>query len=440
MNNISKLKTREYFPFAAMLAVNIGFILIAFIVDTPANIMEGFIAIIMSRSILITDYVAIGGVGAAMLNIGIVGLAGTSMMLRIGVKPTGLNIMGLWLSIGFAFFGKNVFNMIPLTFGVWLFAKYCRKPFSDYYLAALLVATLSPTISEIAFMGRLSPLVEIPLGIAMGFGVGFIFPVISAESVKTHNGFNLYNMGFSGGLIATVLSTLFRNFGVEVERGTGLSYGHNAFFAILMYGIAVYMLLLGFLSDWGVKDLLKTEMKNIRGFFKIHSHSGKLTTDFYHMYGNSIYINMAVLCALGTTVVLIMGGDLNGPNLAGILTMAGFGSLGKHFKNVMPIMIGAIISSYANNWVNSGEISLILTDPNTYLIMILFSSGLAPFAGEHGLGWGIVAGFLHVNVASYIGDLNMGLNLYNNGFAASFVVMFLLPIVMLSKNKTQFRR
>ena len=140
---------------------------------------------------------------------------------------------------------------------------------------------------------------------------------------------------------------------------------------------------------------------------------------------------MAVLCTFSTTLVLVLDAELNGPVIAGILTMTGFGGLGKHFKNVVFVVFGAIASEYINK-----------QDPSAAnnIIAILFSSGLAPISGMFGWIWGFVAGFLHVNIALYIGDLNGGLNLYNNGFAASFVVMFLLPIITIAKRDTYFKK
>jgi hypothetical protein len=408
-----------------MLAVNLAFLALAFIVDRPQAVISGFLRIIQSRSILVTDYVEIGGIGAALMNVSIVGAASIAMLLRLGVKPNGLNIMALWLSIGFAFFGKNVFNMIPLTFGVWLFTRYCKMPFSSYYLSAILVSTLSPTISEIAFLGIYSPFVEIPLGIVLGFFVGFIFPVVSAESVKVHGGFNLYNMGFSGGLIATMLATLYKNLlGIDIMPASDVSGGNNLFFSVLLYSLAAVLFAAGILSELSKGGKKESVKKSFSGFGKIHSHSGRLSTDFYEMYANSIYINMAVLCAFGTTAALVLNAQLNGPVLAGILTMTGFGSLGKHIRNVFPIVLGAVASAYVNR-----------QDPAALnqILAILFSSGLAPIAGMFGWIWGFIAGFLHVNIALYIGDFNGGMNLYNNGFAASFVVMFLLPIITIIK-------
>jgi hypothetical protein len=414
-----------------MLLISAVFMILAFIVDTPTNLFNGFLLIVKSRSILITDYVEVGGLGAALLNVSIVGFSAVFTFIKLGVKPNGANIMAFWMSIGFAFFGKNVFNMIPLTIGVWLYAKRCKSEFADYYIAAVLVATVSPTISEIAFLGRFNPIAEIIAGILMGFFIGFIFPAISNATVKVHSGFNLYNLGFAGGLVATIITTVLRSMGHDVEPARHWSTGNNTFFSILLYTFAFMMLLMGIFSSApkddsqkGLEGLKERIRFSFSEYLKIHEHHGKLSIDYHNLYGKSVYINMAVLMVFATSIVLALGADLNGPTLAGILTMTGFGSLGKHVKNVAPIVIGAIISAYANRW-----------DPTApaNILAILFSSGLAPFAGAFGPIWGLIAGFIHVNIAVYVGDLNGGLNLYNNGFAACFVVMFLLPIVSIFK-------
>jgi hypothetical protein len=188
MESIRNLRSREYLPFTLMLAVNFCFLTLAFVTDPPDAVLGGFLRIIRSRSILVTDYIAIAGIGAALLNVSIVGFSTLFVLIRLKVKPNGLNIMALWMSVGFAFYGKNVFNMIPLTFGVWLFTKYSKGDFSNFYLSALLAATLSPAISEIAFLGIFSRVFEISAGVLLGFFVGFIFPAIAADSVKVHGG------------------------------------------------------------------------------------------------------------------------------------------------------------------------------------------------------------------------------------------------------------
>jgi len=400
-----------------MLCVNLAFIAIAFSVDTPSTIYTGFINIISSRSILVTDYLEIGGVGATLLNVAIVGLSSLIMLISSRIKPSGAIIMALWLTAGFAFFGKNVFNMIPLTIGVWCYSKYKREPFANYTLASLLVATLSPVVSEMSFLGILGMPVEIGLGVFIGFLVGFIFPPISSHMVRAHGGYDLYSMGFAGGLIATIIATTAYSMGYEIVPAEYWASGNNLVLSIMLYSFSLLMIICGLFSGGeGIK-------KNLSDFSKFHRHSGRLITDFYFLYKYSIYINMGLLCALATTVVLLLGAELSGIVIAAIFTMVGFAAFGKHILNVLPVMIGAVISASLNQYD--------LISPSN-VAAILFSTALAPMAGQFGWFWGVVSGFLHVSVAMFVGELNGGLNLYNNGFAAGLVAMFLLPVITVS--------
>jgi len=410
-------------PYALMLVVNLSFIAIAFTLDDPATILNGFLRIISSRSILVTDYFAIGGVGAAFINVAIVGLSSLCMLISSRIRPSGAIIMALWLTAGFAFFGKNVFNMIPLTIGVWLYAKYKREPFSNYTLASLLVATLSPVVSEMSFLGALSLPVELILGILIGFVVGFIFPPISSHMVRAHSGYDLYSMGFAGGLIATIIATSAQSMGHVVVPATYTSSGNNLPLSIMLYSFSVGMIICGLFAG-DEDEFIKNPKANFKEFLKFHKHSGRLITDFFFLYKYSIYINMGLLCAVATTIVLVLGAQLAGIVMAGIFTIVGFAAFGKHILNITPIMLGALLSAYLNIWP--------LTSPSN-IASILFSTALAPIAGQFGWIWGLIAGFLHVSVAMFVGEINGGLNLYNNGFAAGLVAMFLVPVITVSE-------
>jgi hypothetical protein len=422
MENVSRLRIAFSLPYVVMLAVNLTFIAFAFAIDDPVTIWNGFIQIISSRSILVTDYLEIGGVGAALVNVAIVGTSSLLMLIFSRIRPSGAVIMALWLTAGFAFFGKNVFNMIPLTVGVWLYSKYKKEPFSNYTLASLLVATLSPVVSEMSFFGAYSLPIELSLGMLIGFCVGFIFPPISSHMVRAHGGYDLYSMGFAGGLIATIVATTVHSMGHEIVPANFFSTGNNAILSTMLYLLSVAMICCGLFAGDG--SIIKNIKANFSDYLKFHKHSGRLITDFYFLYSNSIYINMGLLCAFATTVVLLLGAQLCGITIAGILTMTGFGCFGKHIKNVIPVMMGAFLSAFLNIWD--------LTSPSN-VAAILFSTALAPMAGQFGWIWGIVSGFLHVSVAMFVGELNGGLNLYNNGFAAGLVAMFLLPIITVSE-------
>jgi len=146
--------------------------------------------------------------------------------------------------------------------------------------------------------------------------------------------------------------------------------------------------------------------------------------DYLTKYGNACYINVGIMCAVSTSVMLLLNIPINGPVLGGIFTVAGFAAAGKHFKNTLPFLLGSVIAAYLNHFQ--------LTDPSNALA-ILFSTGLAPIAGRYGWPWGIAVGFLHVSAAVFIGNLNCGLNLYNNGFAEGFVVITAVPVIVFAQ-------
>ena len=120
------------------------------------------------------------------------------------------------------------------------------------------------------------------------------------------------------------------------------------------------------------------------------------------------------------TFLVVAGGDLNGPTIGSIFTVVGFSATGKHFRNIMPVMVGVWLASQLKIWS--------ITDPSSSLALLL-STTLAPIAGEFGVLAGILAGFLHSSVALNVGIVYGGMNLYNNGFAGGLVAIFLVPVI-----------
>ncbi|WP_155730314.1 copper homeostasis protein CutC, partial [Streptobacillus moniliformis] len=62
------------------------------------------------------------------------------------------------------------------------------------------------------------------------------------------------------------------------------------------------------------------------------------------------------------------------------------------------------------------------------LMTVFFSTTLAPIAGKYGWHLGIIAGIFHFSVATQIGAVHGGMNLYNNGLAAGIVSSIYVPI------------
>jgi len=164
----------------------------------------------------------------------------------------------------------------------------------------------------------------------------------------------------------------------------------------------------------------------LTSYKNILKYSGKLLTDFVLLENEAVTLmNVGILGLCGTIYVLAVGSKLNGPTIGGIMTLAGFGALGKHPKNVLPVAVGVIIGALTNSQPFNSP---------AMVLAVLFGTTLAPIAGEFGFLWGVVAGYLHSALVINVGSLHFGMNLYNNGFSGGFVAMFLLPIIEAFRN------
>lgn len=383
---------------------------LAFFFNTPDEIWSGSIVILTSPANLVTDYFELANIGATLMNAGIMTLTSLVLVQITRVKITGAIIAGIFTVAGFSFFGKNLYNSIPIILGVFLYARVVRLPFNRFILQALFGTALGPLVSEISFNLDLLPAVGHILGLATGIVAGFVLPPLSAHFLRFHQGFNLYNIGFTAGIVGMFFLAVLRGFGIEITTVDIVSSGNNRAFSIILYVLFAVMLLAG----------LSKNKWNLAGYRQLLSQSGKLATDFMTITGLALtLINMALLGILATSYVLAVGGDLNGPVIGGIFTVVGFGAFGKHVGNVWPILTGVFLA----NLLNVHELNA-----TTALLGALFGTTLAPVAGFYGPVYGIVAGVLHMAMVSNISYLHAGMNLYNNGFSGGFIAAALVPL------------
>lgn len=399
-----------------MLLIAFSFIGFSFFTDHPVNIIQGLYQIIIHPDSLITDYLVIGGIGAAFLNSGLLTIFFIYLLYQHQVPFNGATFAALFLIAGFSFLGKNILNVWSIIIGVYLYAKHHKEKFGSYLYIALFGTAVAPIVTEIIFHSTFSFIIRITLGMILGIGIGFILPPLSSHFFKLHKGYNLYNVGFSTGLLITVLVALFKSFGYSPSSQLIWGDDYHTTLAIYLYLLCLSLILIGFTSQSDSLDHLK----------RIMSYSGKLSTDFIELEGfGATLMNMGLNGILVTSYILVVGGQLNGPTLGGIFAVIGFGAYGKHLKNITPIMIGVIIGSFIKVWS--------INDPSI-LLASLFGTALAPIAGTYGRFFGILAGFLHSSVVLHIGELHAGLNLYNNGFSAGIVASILVPLIEVFKH------
>ena len=395
----------------------------AFFLDSPSQILNGIIKINTSRSVLVSDYVALGGIGAALLNAAMGGLFYLTLLIIYKIKPTGKIILALFLTIGFSLFGKNLFNMLPIFFGVWLYAIFNKEKISRHLAHAMVSGTVGPIVSEIAFLHDDTSFLRIIAACAAGLFIGFIFPIIMEAAKRMHRGFCLYNGGIAGGFIATFFVGILASLGIEIVPEEFWDTDHTVILARFAFALGAALVIWGFVKDHPLTAIKK--------YWLLQKESDETDNDYLVKYGNSTYINIGVLCIITTSLMMFLNIPINGPVLGGILTVTGFGAAGKHLRSTLPVLIGSMAAAHLNFFdVGYSNNSL----------AILFSTGLAPIAGKFGFIPGIVVGFVHVSIAIIVGNLNGGMNLYNNGFAGGFVAITTVPIIIFLKDFRQNRK
>ncbi len=382
--------------------------------DSPAGIMGGLGRIITSPSILLHDYLALGGLGATLVNAGLCGLISCLLVILLKIDINGPFIAAVYTVIGFAFFGKNVANIWPIFAGVWLFSQAQGVPFRNYLLVALFGTTLAPLGSALAFGTFLNAWQGLTAGIFFGLAAGFVLPPLASHMLRFHDGYNIYNIGFTGGIIGSFITAILRSFEFTITPVSILSDEYDLILKALFMGFFGFMILSGFIFDRRGEQVLGQQLA------KIHRSSGRLVSDFTQIADHpSAIVNMGIMGFVASLFVMLLGGSFNGPVVGGILTVVGFAAFGKHTKNCIPVLAGVYIASLFKIWGNAGT---------GLIIAGLFGTTLAPIAGQYGPLAGIAAGFFHLSIVMNVGVLHGGVNLYNNGFAGGFVASFLVPV------------
>lgn len=417
MTNNANVKIKVQCSLLIIILLSISFIILAFIMEPPQSLLKGLIEIIIAPDILLTDYIAVGGIGAAFLNVGLMGLINSFLLYRFKIHMHGFAIASIYTVMGFSFIGKNIFNFWPIYIGGYLYSKFKKLEYKSIFLILMFATTLSPVVSEIAFGTYLPRHIAIPAGIFAGISIGFIIVPLSAQVMKFHDGYNLYNIGFAGGILGTVITSIMRGFGININTQNILSYEYSTYLCILLIIMFIMFIIIGYFKD----------NNNLKEYKRIFNYVGRTATDFTQLLGEGItYANMGIMGLICIIYVVLSGGVFNGPVVAGILTVVGFSAFGKHPKNVLPILIGVMLSSFFNIW------DIFST---SVIIAGLFGTTLSPIAGKYGWIAGIITGGVHLAISMNVGIVHGGINLYNNGFAGGIAAGIIIPILNIFKKE-----
>ncbi|MDI9498911.1 MAG: DUF1576 domain-containing protein [Bacillota bacterium] len=399
--------------FALPAAYGLLFMVAAFFYNSPAEILTGFIKILTSPSQLMTDYMILASVGATLFNAGLMICLGVLLLVVSHTPVNGSAFAALFTLMGFSCFGKNPFNALPIVCGVFLFTRLLGIPFREKATVALYGTGLGPLVSALAFAMGLPPALALPVSFAVGLLIGFILSPLLTSFSRFHQGYSLYNAGFTNGIVGTMFISFMSYIGCRIEKLSLEYHGSSVGLAVLLGLTFASMMLIGFLLQG----------RSLRGFGRLLRSSGRAGSDFMVQYGHGLSLfNMGVCGFAGTAYALLLGGQLNGPVFAGIMMVVGFAANGKHLRNILPVMLGLTLMNLLTGH-DPGKTSVVIAG--------LFGTSLAPIAGEFGVLAGMLAGALHMTLVVVVGVLHAGVVLYNNGFSCGFIAAFLVPWLQL---------
>jgi hypothetical protein len=382
-------------------------------------IWSGWGRILQAPGMLVSDYLEIGGIGAAMVNAGLVGMAGLVLVYANGVLLSGPTIAAVFTMAGFGLFGKNVWSIWPIILGVALFSRLVGRPFKSYILVALFGTALAPLVTQVAYGLELG----VAAGALAGLAAGFLLPPLAVYVLRLHQGYNIYNVGLTCGFLGLFVAALLEGTGLSTTLPFEWCVEHSEALQIYTLVYVVSMAVVGAILARGAQSL--------RGVRELVGEPGTLPTDFVELYGpGTTLLNMGLIGLMGWGYIALVGGTYNGPTVGGVLTMVGFAAFGKHVLNVPPIMAGVYLGS-----------RLLVWEPNQAgpLLAALFATTLAPLSGQFGPLVGLLAGVVHLTLVMRTGAWFVGLNLYNNGFAGGLTATLLVSMISWWSNWRQER-
>ncbi|MFP4178772.1 MAG: DUF1576 domain-containing protein [Spirochaetaceae bacterium] len=398
-----------YLLMAASIAVCV---VIGVVSDGLVQSLQGLLLLQQHAGRLINDFTLIGGVGGAMFNAASMGILFLLLVRMSDIRLSGPTIAAVFTIMGFSLFGKTPSNALPIVIGVYLAGRIAGKPFTSYIIIAMFGTALGPLVSFLTYEAGFTGAGALLLGALGGVLAGILLPALSMAMLKFHEGYNIYNIGFASGFLGLFAAAMLAasNFDVSIrviwndEPYLGLT--------LLVPIVSLLFIIFGIAVDG----------KKIFGNLKeLLSQTGRLPSDFIEMVSpGSALVNSGALGLAASAYLLIIGADINGPTIGGMLTIMGFATFGKHLKNSWPVAAGVFTATLL--------FGKSLTAPGPVLAL-LFGTTLAPIAGEFGILIGFAAGFTHLLIVERTAAWHGGMDLYNNGFAGGLTATLFVAVI-----------
>ncbi|MBE6946370.1 MAG: DUF1576 domain-containing protein [Ruminococcaceae bacterium] len=382
-----------------------------------------------------TNYFAQGGFAGTFLNMGLVGLICTGLCCLPGAKPNNVTTLGVLLTIGFGAWGINPLNIIPTILGVFLYCLVKKEKLGAMCNAMLYSTGIAPLISDLLFR---YPGVEyvgfnwVGLAVALFIGliIGFFLPAGLAHAPNIHKGYDHYSAAVPIGMTAFFLRAVLYNVVLgwkladlgQLSTMAALdvvSWPMTNIFCFVLFGLCIVFAL-----------LMGCTFKDYWNLMKDSGHGVSFTTK----YGNAPFLMNVGVFGLMIVAYFNLAGAIDGTNVWTGMTfgivfcMLATCNSGSHPRNVWPIMLGYMVTSFLFGFIFQGEGNFGLTIGNqSILIGLCYANGLSPISGKYGWGYGALAGGLHYLLVTAVPDMHGGFCLYNGGFTAALICLMFVP-------------
>ena len=401
------------------------FVVAAFFMPDRANMLTGLWKILSHPCKAPTSYFAVGGLSATFLNMGLVGYICLALFMGFKAKVNNVSTLAFILTTSFGSWGINILNMWPSIFGVILYGRVHKEKLGTLVHAMLFSTGLAPLISELLLRYPYAQTIGfnwqgLILALIVGGFVGFSLPVGLANSPKIHKGFTLYSAALPVGMTAFFLNAaLFKTTGFELPVLTEtLSVTAPLIcnvFCILLFGSCIV-----------VARLMGCTMK---AYWRLLTDD-KTIWDFSSYYGKHVFLmNVGVFGLFILGYYNLIDAPMNGVTFGIIICMLATCNSGSHPGNVWPIMLGYLLANMAFA-IFSAVIGGNFVSPlnsQSIIVGLCYANGLSPIADKYGWKQGVIAAFLHYLLVTSVPNLHGGFCLYNGGFTAALVCIFLLP-------------
>ncbi|MBQ9967328.1 MAG: DUF1576 domain-containing protein [Oscillospiraceae bacterium] len=425
------MNEKKVFDTAKMLKLvfwlfTLAFAVAALISPDRATMFSGLKAIYTTPCKVVTDYFQIGGISATFANAFIVGLFCSLLYMLPGAPFNGVSFLAFSLTMGFCFWGMNLFNLIPCALGVCLYCLVKREPLGKNVNFMLFATGIAPIVTEMFLRYPTADAIHgytvasVILGICVGVVIGFFTPAGCAYAPNAHKGFSLYSAALPLGMMAFFLrAVLYTMRGVAIPAGASAGESQPVVFYTFFGVLFVLCIVLGFWKNgWSFK-----------GYGALLKSAGH-KTDFSTEFGPAVALmNIGIFGLFLMLYYTLVGGSLNGVTCGLILCMVCTAVAGSHPGNVWPIMVGYVVMSFAAQALFAGEGFNKAIHAQAILIGMCYANGMSPISGKYGWLAGVIAGMMHYILVVCVPDLHGGWLLYNGGFTACLVCIFFVPML-----------